>query len=247
MKKITISPQVANILERAHITDNRLVLPEQLDRTSYVAVNKVIEALGGKWNKSSKAHLFPLNVGNLIADTLENGFATNTKDVLNQFYTPAPLADYLVSQIHLEAGMTVLEPSAGHGALTSAIYRAQPYCKITAIEIDAAAHGYLNDMVCTDFLDWSTKNEPARFDVVVMNPPFSEQRDARHVLAAWRHVKEGGALASICGSGISFRDTAYSIAVRNIVSKFGVIEHLPENSFAPQTNVNTVMLVLKKA
>lgn len=251
MKHIVITPEIANILERAAFAQNKLVLPEQLTRSDYVAVNKVIEALGGKWNRKAKGHIFPSDAGDLIATALENGFAENKRDILNQFYTPAALADYAASKLPpLPAGAKVLEPSAGHGALIAAVQRANPdtarMLAFTAIEIDVAAAEYLNDFVCADFLEWSPHNANQLFDAVIMNPPFSEQRDARHIIAAWKHVKAGGALVAICGAGITFRNTALAQFVRKLAQDFGSIEHLPDNSFAPQTNMNTALLVLQK-
>lgn len=66
---ITISPlaqadpdllteEVMSALEDAVITDNSLVLPEQLDRKLYKAVNAALESAGGVWSKRDKAHLF---------------------------------------------------------------------------------------------------------------------------------------------------------------------------------------------
>jgi hypothetical protein len=54
-----ISNDVANVLANSCVEENRLFLPpEQLDRKLYVSVNKVLEAIGGKWNRREKAHLF---------------------------------------------------------------------------------------------------------------------------------------------------------------------------------------------
>ena len=38
---------------------NRAVLTEQLERATYVRVDKALQALGGKWNRGAKAHVFP--------------------------------------------------------------------------------------------------------------------------------------------------------------------------------------------
>ena len=50
-----ISNTVLDILGNCEVQDNVLYLPNvQLDRADYTAVNKVLEALGGKWNRKAK-------------------------------------------------------------------------------------------------------------------------------------------------------------------------------------------------
>ena len=57
-----IKPEILDILNQSAIVSNglfSLTLPNiQLDRKTYLEVNKVLEALGGKWNKKHKAHIF---------------------------------------------------------------------------------------------------------------------------------------------------------------------------------------------
>jgi hypothetical protein len=53
-----LTPTVQAVLRQAVITDNSLVLPEQLDRKVYEKVNKALESAGGVWSKRDKAHLF---------------------------------------------------------------------------------------------------------------------------------------------------------------------------------------------
>jgi SAM-dependent methyltransferase len=43
------------------------------------------------------------------------------------------------------------------------------------------------------------------FDPVVMNPPFSDNRDIRHIRAAWDHLAPGGRLVAVCSEGPFFR------------------------------------------
>jgi hypothetical protein len=48
---IKISDEVLAVLENAKIEKDRIVLSDAiLERSLYLATNKVIEALGGKWN-----------------------------------------------------------------------------------------------------------------------------------------------------------------------------------------------------
>lgn len=49
---------VEQVIDRADIIGNKLFIQEQLDRKLYEAVNKALEAAGGRWNKKAKAHVF---------------------------------------------------------------------------------------------------------------------------------------------------------------------------------------------
>lgn len=53
-----IKDEVLKVLSNARVSGNELYLQGQLDRPMYVAVNKVLEASGGKRNKSAKCHIF---------------------------------------------------------------------------------------------------------------------------------------------------------------------------------------------
>ena len=54
-----LSVNVLSVLSSSRIEGNKVFLPDsQLDRKSYQDVNKVLDALGGKWSKKEKAHLF---------------------------------------------------------------------------------------------------------------------------------------------------------------------------------------------
>jgi len=55
---VLLTPEVNAALAQAVITDNSLVLPEQLDRKLYEKVNRALESAGGVWSKRDKAHLF---------------------------------------------------------------------------------------------------------------------------------------------------------------------------------------------
>ena len=54
-----LSNVVLDILGECKVEENILYLPDrQLERADYMAVNKVLEELGGKWNRKSKGHIF---------------------------------------------------------------------------------------------------------------------------------------------------------------------------------------------
>nr|WP_256371785.1 methyltransferase [Erwinia tracheiphila] len=79
-----------------------------------------------------------------------------------------------------------------------------PKAQTTCVEIsplhcrvmEAKGHNVIE----ADFLAWAYVTAQ-RFDVVVMNPPFSEGRPVAHLNAAAELVKNGGRLAAILPVG----------------------------------------------
>ncbi len=154
--------------------------------------------------------------------------------------------------------LTILEPSAGTGALIEAMTAAGAASRnITAVEYQhelcsgLRALG-LRRVVEDDFL--SLKPEiVGQFDRVVMNPPFDSGRDVDHVLHAMKFVKPGGKLVAIMSAGAEFREDVKSKELRRIAQNvwkpiwFDAFRDLPPKSFAHAgTNVNTVVLAIRK-
>lgn len=249
--ELKIDGDIADVLRNATVLGNKLTLPPgQLDRTLYTAIDKVLKAAGGKWNRGAKAHVFADEAGIAkFMGALKGGFIVDAKKAMQQFFTPADLADYVVRQADIEPGMTVLEPSAGQGAL--AIVAAAHGGKVTCVEKDVElaaallnAHGYMS-IYPEDFMLWTPE---LRFDRVVMNPPFTGQQDVEHITRAFSFLRSGGKLVSVAGAGIKSNSRKDVREFRALVESVGgSIESLPEGSFKESgTGVNTVLVVMEK-
>jgi hypothetical protein len=68
-----ITPDIENVLRNLKIEGNTVKITEQLDRKTYEGVNKVLERLGGKWNRSAKVHIFPSDPTERINAVLTTG------------------------------------------------------------------------------------------------------------------------------------------------------------------------------
>ena len=221
----------------------------QLDRKVYVEVNAALEAIGGAWSRKAKAHIFAADPSDALDQILVDGGFSDKRRDFDQFFTPDALARLVVARADVRY-KSVLEPSAGRGALARAAREADAY-KVDCVELDAECVSGLqyDDFTVThaDFIKWSVVNA-ARYDVVVMNPPFSKQQDVTHVLTALSCLRTGGRLVAIMSAGVQFRGDRKSVAFREVVGSVGgVIEPLPEKSFASSgTNVNTVLVTLEK-
>lgn len=121
-----ISNEVITELSALVITNNCASIVKQLDRKLYLKVNEVLEACGGKWDRKAKAHVFEADPTDLLALAISTGSVVTHKDV-GFFATPTSLAKRLVEMAEIKPGMTVLEPSAGEGAIAVEIMKADAY------------------------------------------------------------------------------------------------------------------------
>jgi predicted RNA methylase len=221
----------------------------QLDRDLYQRVDKVLKALGGKWNRKHGGHVFATDAGPILAATW-GGTYTNQKQADGFFETPRLLAKDILSRLHVFAGTPrLLEPSAGCGAI--AIVAREFGFLVDCIERDAARAASLEasgfPVICADFL---TITPEQKYDAVVMNPPFGEhgtQADIDHVLHAWEFLKHGGDLAAIMSSGWTFRENKKSQDFLAFVDLHGEWERNEPGTFKESgTSVNTVTVFLEK-
>ncbi len=215
----------------------------QLDRKMYLAVNKVLEAIGGKWDRKSKGHT------GITEDAFEQVMLTGEVEPPKKygyFPTPKEIVSQMIEKANLKDNMTVLEPSAGQGAILDEI---PSYCDMVAIELldnnrkvlEGKGYEVFNEK---DFMKFALDQI---YDRIIMNPPFEKQQDIDHVTKAFDHLDEGGRLVAIMSNGVTFRMNKKTVAFRELVDEHGYIEELPENSFKESgTGVRTVMVVLDK-
>ncbi|WP_262385658.1 class I SAM-dependent methyltransferase [Duffyella gerundensis] len=119
----------------------------------------------------------------------------------HQFYpTSGELATQLLDEVNICEGESCLEPSAGMGGLADLMPKTQTTCvEISPLHcrvLEAKGHSVIEG----DFMQWAAETRQ-RFDVVVMNPPYSEGRAAAHLKAAAGLVKAGGRLGAIMPAG----------------------------------------------
>ena len=242
--RVGIPEHVEAILRGADIDGNSLSITQQLGRADYAAVNKVLELLGGKWNRSAKAHIFPAPVADVLEAALDAGQVNDTKKEMDQFDTPKEVARKVAMLAEVEPGHRVLEPSAGTGRLLAPMVKLGAYC--VAVEMDpdrcetlAQEFGGKALLISGDFLNLGTYTIGGPFDRIVMNPPFYRGEDIKHIRHAFGMLAKGGVLVAICADGPkqheAFRDAGE------------YWEELPAGSFkASGTNVNTAVVVLNK-
>lgn len=162
------------------------------------------------------------------------------------FPTPPSLAARMVELADIERGHAVLEPSAGTGNILRAIREATNGGAVrTAIEINPRLCDSLRiaeegaEVINCDFLQYTP---PAgKFDRVLMNPPFVNADDIKHIKHALGMLKPGGKLVAICANGPRQNEQ-----LRPLVEQMGgEWEDLPPGTFEQSgTGVNTALLTL---
>ena len=215
----------------------------------------MLEALGGKWSRSAQAHVFEGDPNDAIAAAIASGEVVDWKKEFQFFETPAELADRMVAEGL--RGQTILEPSAGHGALLDAVRRQSPKeyesrLVVHAFEINPRCQTTLLakhpgiELLGADFLQYDTRNS---YDSIIMNPPFNHGQDVRHVRHAYDMLRPGGCLTAITSPGWSFRqDRAHREFREWIESSPARVEELPHGTFkASGTNVRATLLVIDKS
>lgn len=209
-----------------------------------------IERMGGHWRERFGGFIFTENPLSSLRNpnTWEPIIRSEYDEwkISRQFYpTPAPLAEMVCSLAEIQSDSLVLEPSAGHGALLEPIKECSG---IITVEIDKANADILRNKGYKTYnmsFEEAVKELPM-VDRVVMNPPFSGQRDIKHIMAAYKLLKPGGILVGIMAENDLYWKTALTHAFNAFLQRTGAEVHeVPMRSFL-DTSVDVVIVKIKK-
>ena len=172
-----------------------------------------------------------------MKDTLKAGVQAVSAP---QFFpTPPEIAKKMVEYADIETGQRILEPSAGTGNIIKAIGDGpdkvaveinQSLCAcLTRCGVSGLHIHHENFLECNGNL--------GKFDRVIMNPPFENGVDIKHIRHALTFLKPGGKLVALCANGPRQRE-----AFMNEAEHW---EDLPAGSFREQgTSVNVALMIL---
>lgn len=240
---VSIKQDVKDVLSQSKIENNQLFLPNiQLDKGLYVDINKILELLGGKWNKKLKCHIFD-QISTEEMNRVLNGEdkIVNVKKTYQAFFTPANLAKEVVELAEVE-NKTVLEPSAGSGNIAVEC-RNQGAEQIDCIEIQKENYDSLKEKGFeTQNVDFLSINPTKLYDTVVGNPPYSKNDWLKHLLHAWKFVKNGGRLVFILPNNPNHKKLVEFLDDKD----YEIIENEDGAFKESGTNVSTIILILNK-
>jgi methylase of polypeptide subunit release factors len=181
-----------------------------------------------------------------LKKTLQSGVQIVSAPQL--FPTPDGVADKMVTIARLVDGDRILEPQIGTGKIADAIIRAAADVHIVGVEINRGLIEQLHkkydgrrlppqtELICEDFL-LMTPERIGKFPRIIMNPPFTDGADWRHILHARTFLEEGGLIVALCANGPRQQAKLMHLAT--------TWEPLPEGTFRDAgTNVRTVLLTI---
>lgn len=267
-------------LLRAAVIEGHVLLPmPQAPRAVYEELADILGRLRGKW-KRGKGHVFPYDPTAAIAAVVVSG-CKPSNNPLAYFPTPAEVAGGMIADIDATANrmgspLTMLEPSAGSGALILAALERWPIERVVAIEADPLNTAMLRgrewptpdwfvEMVADGFVapveqtveiidgDFLARDFGDKFDLILMNPPFSLLGDPEayrtHLRRAFDLLAPRGRLACVVPDG-PWRTSEIKRHVewRAWLDSLGatILEH-PAGSFrASGTSVKTATIILQR-
>lgn len=168
------------------------------------------------------------------------------------FYpTPARVVEKMLSEIPNYEQRWILEPSAGKGDildyLTGSRYGRRDHNNIAAIEIDPELQATLKGkgyrVVASDFLSFTPSNY---FDLIIMNPPFSNGAD--HLLHAWKILHSGDIVCLLNAETILSPFSEKRKLLLNLIEQHGSYEIIGDvfRDAERSTGVNTALVRLHK-
>jgi len=242
---------VEQILKNCTLENNVMKLPKiQFNKKSYSEAKKWIEEAGGSWaGGKTQGFTFPFDAQRVFS-ILHEGKRCNLKQDFQFFETPAEVADWLVG---LAGGVdvtdTVLEPSAGRGAIIKAIHRNCPDVVVDCYELMPENMEILKTLsgvnICgKDFMAECNR----KYTKIIANPPFSGNQDICHVKKMYEHLINGGVLACITSGHWLFANEKTCKDFRKWFEQVGGVRYnIEKGAFKESgTIIDTIAIVIKR-
>ena len=144
---------------------------------------------------------------------------------------------------------TVLEPSAGRGALIKAIHRACPSVTVECYELMPENREFLHSLDNVILLDEDfTKDSVGSYTKIIANPPFSNNQDIEHVRIMYKLLEKGGTLAAITSSHWKIASEKKCVDFRNWLEEVhGEVFEIGAGEFKESgTSISTMAVVIRK-
>lgn len=234
MDRMIISKQVLQVLKECAYDQSTLTPPTRvIPAKVYADFKKVITAAEGKWNSRARQFVFPKHVSPtaILGEIERTGKLTVRKQVYQEFFTPPELANKMACCINehfatsdpMPVRVSVLEPSAGRGALVDAILGCTDNswtwdicaCEIQKINADCIVKDPRVRVCACDFLSHTSPiytgsmNDGANYDAAIMNPPFTKKVWLDHIETALLFLRTNGVLVAVVPSSAKLSDLTF--------------------------------------
>lgn len=167
------------------------------------------------------------------------------------FPTPKEVVNKMIDLADLQPMDYILEPSCWTGAIIDWILEKTREVNIKWIEYDYSNYEILlekyqnKDYVRLENVDFMDYNNDNIFSKIIMNPPFENKQDMKHIMKAFELLNEWGILVSIASASVKFRNDYQEF--RDFIDSYWYYEDLVQWTFKLSwTMVNTILIYLKK-
>lgn len=228
-----------------------------------------MESYGGRWNERCKGFKFnefdDEKLKSIKAD-LSVGFVnlseekrTREKDAF--FPTPVKVVDEMIRTANLKPDSIMLESSAGTGRILDEAKKViNSVDNFVVIEMNSERQRILRDKgYKVDFngtfedslKDSETLKKIKNCDKVVINPPFKNDSDVKHLLISYMFCADNADVVSILQENSLYYDRQIHRVFKEFLSLIGKdayeVVSLPAGSFKDElTTVDTVIFHIKK-
>lgn len=232
--------------------ENYLILPEKwFSPNLYKNLDEFLKTFNCKRVKYNKRTAY-LNNGDFtnkqiieIGKQLK-GVSLSTK--FDYFPTPQELCEKVQELAEIQANDTILEPSAGTGSLLKGLNKNNIQC----VELNPILAQILKTQgfkVCNKAFE--DVKSVSTFNKILMNPPFSNRLDAKHILDAFNnYLEQDGILVAIHSAGILQATDKHSKAFQKLYQQYGVkqirIEAGAFKNSGKGTNIETIISKFRK-
>lgn len=260
MKVLTITDQIREILKTAKVSN--VVRLKQMSDDEYDSIKLIMESLDTHWRQVElgfKYECSPNEIRKRINDIMKKEFIEidDTKEfkIDNQFYqTPDWLAEKMVNMAGIKCGDKVLEPSAGLGAIAKYIKLKTNNLSLIEPNKDNVHRlrkmGFsVNHTTLEQFYKRKMRCQVLRkYDKIIMNPPFSNERDINHIRLAYDLLGNGGKIVAIMAeNSLYYNRESTREFNRWLVKVNAQVIPLPKNTFKESgTLVDVVMAIINK-
>lgn len=242
---------------------------KELTDAEYDKIRWSMEYAGGRWSEKHKGFKFDVNgsnresIKNKVKDILKSGKVDFSDEKINRerdafFPTPLKIVDKMIELANISDGDSVLDSSAGTGRI---IHRVIEKHKVYSVALEPNKDRFetLNNGINSRYqttLERAALCKIQRLEFkgcnkVVINPPFKNDMDVKHLLLNYALCASKADIVCIMQENSLY----YNRGVHKILKKFFKligkdnyeIIKLPSGSFKEElTTVDTVIVHIKK-
>jgi phospholipid N-methyltransferase len=239
------------ILKECTIDGLVIRLPDiKLDRKEYLDVKKSLELIGGKWKGGKvSGFVFKEDPSDLL-QSVSSGEKRNLKKEFQFFPTPQDLAEKMVHLADVKNHHSILEPSAGQGAIINEIISVSDVQPAIYELMDLNVDILEKKGLCVNLIgrDYMKDNDGAQYDRIIANPPFAKNQDIDHIMKMFENCKNGGRIVTLSSRHWQHSQNKKETAFREFLESVDCeIEEIESGAFKESgTNISTLLLIINK-